>query len=315
MRSILKKIAPHWFLFTLVRIRGLLGGKWPLAMAERTLSKAAGSQSLTGKILLKMAYDRNPIQTTFADKLMVREYVQDRVGQKYLNTLIACGDSTEFLKSVVLPPNFALKSNNGSGGMILVWEKAPKENLLPKDSKNVWAQYLIKPELFKLEEVERFAKQWLSSNYFYRPGRFPEWAYKDIPPMLMVEELMIDAAGQLPSDYKFFMIGGNCEFIQVDTSRFDGHKRTLFTPKWERINGTFLYPASADQIAKPKFLQEMLVVAQKLSADVDFVRVDLYETSIGVKFGELTNYPEGGAGKFNPATLDLKLGAAWDPKY
>jgi hypothetical protein len=36
------------------------------------------------------------------------------------------------------------------------------------------------------------------------------------------------------------------------------------------------------------------VVAAKLSADIDFIRVDLYETDNGVIFGELTNYPMGG---------------------
>ena len=45
------------------------------------------------------------------------------------------------------------------------------------------------------------------------------------------------------------------------------------------------------QIAKPKLLNEMVDVARTLSADFDFVRVDLYEFGGKVMFGELTFSP------------------------
>lgn len=311
----MKRITPFWLMPIAVRLMGFVQGKWPQALAEINLSRAAIPESLTGKILYKMAKDRNPRLTVFADKLKVREYVHERVGESYLNTLIAHSDSTEFLKSLSLPSNFALKSNNGSGGMILVWEGAPKSNRLPTRSRDIWGHHLISPERFELDLAEKIANKWLSSNYFYAPGRFPEWAYKNIKPMLLLEELMIDEEGELPSDYKFFMIDGRCAFIQVDTSRFDGHKRNLFTPAWEKIEGTYLYPASAREIDRPKFFVEMLKVAQKLSEGVDFIRVDLYETSDGVKFGELTNYPGGGNEKFTPQSLDSELGRDWRPIY
>ncbi len=315
MKELLKRVSPRLALDLLIRVKGIVQGKWPESVSQKTLVRVASPTTLSGKILYKMAMDRNPLLTTFADKLAVQEYVKNRIGEKYLNSLIAYSDSTEFLRSLRLPSNFALKSNNGSGGMILVWENAPKGRALPLKAKEVWAQHLIHPDHFNVQLVEKIAEKWLSSNYSYRPGRFPEWAYKDIKPMLLVEQLMFDDQGQLPSDYKFFMIEGKCSFIQVDTSRFDGHKRNLFTPDWDVIEGLYQHPASIQRIARPRSLKEMLEVAESLSNGVDFVRVDLYETSLGVKFGELTNYPGGGMERFDPESLDFDLGITWQPKY
>jgi hypothetical protein len=57
------------------------------------------------------------------------------------------------------------------------------------------------------------------------------------------------------------------------------------------------------------------MIAEELSKGIDFIRVDLYETKDGVKFGELTNYPDGGSKKFEPKIYNTILGASWIPKY
>jgi hypothetical protein len=38
----------------------------------------------------------------------------------------------------------------------------------------------------------------------------------------------------------------------------------------------------------------MIEVAQKLGTDIDFARIDLYDTTQGIILGEMTIYPEGG---------------------
>ena len=49
-------------------------------------------------------------------------------------------------------------------------------------------------------------------------------------------------------------------------------------------------------------------MAELLSKDFDFVRVDLYTVGEKVYFGELTFHPEGGFGKFTPPEADLEIG-------
>ena len=53
----------------------------------------------------------------------------------------------------------------------------------------------------------------------------------------------------------------------------------------------------------------MKKVAEELSSDFPFVRVDLYNVNGKIYFGELTFYPSSGYGKFHPDEFDIQLGA------
>ena len=52
----------------------------------------------------------------------------------------------------------------------------------------------------------------------------------------------------------------------------------------------------------------MIELAEKLSVDIPFVRVDFYEINNRVYFGEFTFYPGGGLEQFNPVSWDRELG-------
>ena len=314
--SRLRRLVPPKLKSAILVTRGALLGKWPLELAVYTLKKSSNKDTLTGKIRFKMAYDTNPQLTIFADKLQVRDFVKNKIGSQYLPNLHAVIYTPKELASTTLPPEFALKSNNGSGGMVLAWSGAPINQKLPSRVGNInWEKYLIHPASFDLALAQKLAYRWLNQNFYYRSGYFPEFAYRDIPPALLLEELMLTSKNELPSDYKFFMINGKCEFIQLDESRYGNHTRDLYTPSWERIQATYKYPASEKQVMPPECLTEMISVAEVLSAGTDFLRVDLYATSKGVRFGELTNYPGGGIEKFTPNHLDVAFGERWVPNY
>ena len=312
IKNQIKNFAPEWIFKTLRTLKGAIDGTWPLNRAQKKLEKLASSETLTGQILHKMAFDRDPMLTLFADKYRVRDYVTANAGSQYLSKLHAVIESAEELKGVELPDEFVLKSNNGSGAMVIVTKTAPLASVLPalQRSEN-WNRYLIHPNNFDIELASKLVKTWLNQSYYYVPTRYPEWAYKNIKPVVMVEELMLDEDGNLPSDYKFFMINGTCEFIKIDSTRFSDHRADLFTSNWESIPGKYQYPPSEVEIKKPELLEEMIRVASLLTHDVDFLRVDLYQTKDGVKFGELTNYPGGGRERFEPSHLDIRFGRKW----
>jgi hypothetical protein len=57
----------------------------------------------------------------------------------------------------------------------------------------------------------------------------------------------------------------------------------------------------------------MIQVAQTMGKELDFVRVDLYNTSRGIVLGEMTVYPDGGV-LVNPTGcpfFNVWLGAQW----
>ena len=59
---------------------------------------------------------------------------------------------------------------------------------------------------------------------------------------------------------------------------------------------------------KPSKFDEMVVLAKKLSKDLPFLRVDLYQVKEKVYFSELTFSPCGGYMPFEPIEYDRKLG-------
>ena len=61
----------------------------------------------------------------------------------------------------------------------------------------------------------------------------------------------------------------------------------------------------------PENLNEMIDIAEKLSAPFDYVRVDLYDFAGKVIFGEMTFIHEAGYGRFSPENWDRTIGAKW----
>ena len=59
---------------------------------------------------------------------------------------------------------------------------------------------------------------------------------------------------------------------------------------------------------KPRFYNEMIKYAEKLSKPFPFVRVDFYETDDSFYVGEMTFYSGGGILPFDPIEWDYKLG-------
>ena len=68
-------------------------------------------------------------------------------------------------------------------------------------------------------------------------------------------------------------------------------KLNLYDLDWNPIDGLQGPMKNDKQIARPKLLSEMIDAAKCLSADFDFVRVDLYESDGRIMFGELTFSP------------------------
>jgi TupA-like ATPgrasp len=299
---------------TINRILHLVATERMASFALRIKSKK-NALTLQQKILYKMAYDKNPMLTIYADKVKVREFVSERAGSEYLTTSFGEYMTIDCLTRENLPNNFVLKSNHGSGASVICWEGAPKGKDLPKKKpKSVWEKYLIHPDDLIWEDLVNLSNHWMNTNYYWASGRFPEWAYKNIEPKIIAEEVLTHK-GELPEDYKFFMVNGECKFIQVDVSRFTQHKRDLYSPNWDLLEASFLYPSSGFNLKRPILLTEMVNLARSLSAGIDFIRVDLYCTDSGIKFGELTNYPEGGTADITPKELSIRFAKNWVQNY
>ena len=61
-------------------------------------------------------------------------------------------------------------------------------------------------------------------------------------------------------------------------------------------------------IELPNNLKEMISLAERLSKNESFLRVDFYNVNGTIFFGELTFYPASGMGRFTPDKSDLEIG-------
>ena len=121
---------------------------------------------------------------------------------------------------------------------------------------------------------------------------------------------MKDAGSEELTDYKFFCFHGEPKFVQVDSGRFTDHIRNFYTADWEFID--VKYGCKNDPncvIPKPDKLDEMLILARKLSEGFLHVRVDFYVANGDIYFGELTFHHGGGVMRVEPYEYDELWGS------
>lgn len=233
-------------------------------------------------------YDRNPLYTELVDKHLVKAYVSDRVGSKYVIPELGLWDSPKHIEWEKLPKSFVLKTTHGGGNTGVVVCKNKDE--LDK-----------KTALRKLEKSMR--------QDLYRDSR--EWPYKNIPRRILAEEYIEDSATQELRDYKFFCFNGDVKFLFVGSDRQkvgEDVKFDFFDKDYNHLIIKQGHPNSAILPSKPSCFEEMKDVARKLSQGIPHVRVDLYEANGRVLFGEMTFYHFGGMVPFEPNKWDEVFG-------
>lgn len=229
-------------------------------------------------------YDRNPAYTQMVDKYAVRDYIKNTIGEEYLIPLLGVWDSFEEIDFDTLPNQFVLKTNHDSGTVIICKDK----------------------NRFDIGDARKKITRALRKNYYYS-GR--EWPYKNVKPKIIAEKYLVDESGVELKDYKIFAFDGSVKLIQVDFDRFGNHRRNIYTPEWEYISLSILYPSDPSvQIDRPLPLQNLLNLASILSKGIPHVRTDFYVVHDRIYFGELTFYHGSGYEPFNPDSWNEKMG-------
>lgn len=219
-------------------------------------------------------YDRNQKYVFMVDKYLVREYIADVIGEKYLIPLLGVWKSSSDINFDELPNKFVLKCNHNSGsGMCICKDK----------------------EKLDIAETIKKLEIGMNQNYFLW-GR--EWPYKNVSRRIIAEKFMENADGSPINDYKFQCFNGEVDHIFVCEGRFsdEGVQYYYFSKNWEYL------PYSKNEgnqnenieILRPSKLDEMIYIAEKLSQGCPEMRVDLYEIQGKVYFGELTFFTESG---------------------
>lgn len=272
------------------------------------LARTARPVTFNDKVRYKLLRDHRQLMVTFADKAAMREHVSGLVGPGQLpRALLLTQDPSELLRAE-LPETFVLKPTHGSGACVVVDHLAPAQARLPEAAQG-WTYAHVRPAYADRVRLAAIAEGWLRARYGRGPNH--EWAYGRVTPRLIVEELLRGPDGGIPSDLKLFVFHQHCRFVQVDGARFGSRTQDFFDRDWNPLPLTGGPPRSPSPPPGPPRLQEMLALAQTLSAGTDFVRVDLFCLEDRVVVGELTSSPAGGDSPFHPAEWNRRFGETW----
>lgn len=227
----------------------------------------------------------NPDIPGIVDKISFKEYINKKLGSGYTAESYGYWEDEADIPWDNLPEKFVLKSSLSSSAQHILFVN--NKRILDKDK-----------TLYLLSE---WLQPWNSSN-----KSFSNW-FKVLKPRILAEEYLIPRSKKL-IDYKLFCFNGKPTMVLVMPNRICNNYRNYYDLDWN----LFPFKRSADntpfEIQPPAKLNQMVSIAERLSAPFPFVRVDLYEVNDKVFVGELTFSPAGGLSPFNPVEWDLILG-------
>ena len=231
-------------------------------------------------------YDRNPLYVKLVDKYEVRNYIKEKIGEEYLIPLIGVYNRFEDIKFELLPNQFVLKCTHDSGGVFVCKDK----------------------EKCDFMEMKNKVNKLLKRNFFYQSR---EWPYKEVKHKIIIEKYMQEDGKAELTDYKLMCFNGKvkCTLVCSDRNSKSGLRKDFYDTNWNRLPFQKHGKNLEHQMPKPENYELMVQLAEKLARDFKFLRVDLYEISGKIYFGELTLYPGAGIEKFEPSEWDEILGS------
>ena len=240
-------------------------------------------------------YNRQDLYTTIVDKVKFKEWAAERIGSEYIIPNYGVWDSPDEIEFDKLPATFVLKNNHASGEHYLHTSADA-----PVDRER--ALRILK---------SRFYIRWDKSS--------GEWPYRNVKHKVLAEELLVDDTRKELLDYKFYCFHGEPQVVQVfswpDHYKFDTKKdvedwNMMYDMNWKKLPFIHGYPYKMDgEVPRPENFEAMIDIARKLSKDIPFVKVDLYNIKGKIYVGEMTFFPYGGFGAITPDDeWEYKLG-------
>ena len=228
-------------------------------------------QTIQEKLMWLNIYDADPQKSVCADKVLVKDYAKDVLGEDIGVPTLKVWDKVDDVDFSVLPERFVIKCNHGSGMNVIVRDKSAMNE----------------------QDVKNKLRQWMNVDFAFKEGF--ESHYHWINRKVFAEEF-IEVDGQKDiSDYKFLCFNGRPEYMQIISERNgSGRRCNYYDLNQQKVRTLwrkdFRPNYDTDDIMPTQF-DKMLEYAKKLSKEFKFVRVDFYEVNGRIYLGEMTFTP------------------------
>lgn len=226
-------------------------------------------QSYNDIIHWLMLFDFDQRKPIYSDKINAKTIAAEKCPKIVVPKIISEAHSFADLDFSNATPPFFIKTNHDSGGTMLVTQETEARNY-----------------------IEKFFRQKMSKIYGKNTN---EWPYWQIKPKVFIEYSISAEKGKGADDYKFHCANGEVLWCQHIFDR---------GPKTKEINfsrGGIVIPHLFDHNFEkstkkmiPKNYHELVEVAESLSEDFSYVRIDLFNEAGSIYFGEYTFFPLGG---------------------
>ena len=291
MSSIIKKIykEPNYSLYLLMKLfaRQISDERfirWKYRLKMHQSLHLDPPKTFNEKLQWLKLHDQHPEYSQFVDKYEVKKYVAQIIGEQHIIPTLALFNSVEEIDFAKLPLQFVLKCTHNSGGVIICKDKTT----------------------FDKEAARKLVFRWMKTNPYWETREYP---YKNVKPRIIIEKYMEDESGYELKDYKFFCFNGKALYVQIDFGRFTEHKRNIYSRDWTPLNFSIEYPSDYNHsFDKPQNYEEMLDIAESLSANLCHARIDLYNVNGSIFFGEITFFHGSGLETFTPETWNQTFG-------
>ena len=218
------------------------------------------------KLFWLARYWQSPLIVRCADKLSVRGYIKGLGLESILNEIYAEYASPDQIDIEHLPDYFVLKMNHLGGG----------DGVYICKDKNSF-------------DIERVKVEIQSQLHKVIGLDTCEYQYQYIKPMIYAEKYIGDSQNNR-LEIQFFCFNGVAKHILVRNDLGDAAEDSFaisYDMNWRRVHDRKIENMSID-IPRPKRLDEMIYIANKLAAPFPHVRIDLYYVDDQIIFGEMT---------------------------
>lgn len=273
--------------------------KWDLKNKSWIIDKNK-CKTFNQKIQWLKLNDASELKRDCTDKVKVRDYVKERIGEEYLKPVLQVVGSEE---SGVRNNNLTTNSSTLNTPLFdkIDFDKLPTSFVIKCNHGCKW-QYIIKDKNFFLNNkrllkiVKQHITGWLEQEYWCFGGF--EMQYKGIKPKILIEPLMRDEINKSCKQIQIYFVNNLPNFI---IKLYDDNKVSLFDEKFNIID-TVLSIGDEKIICEADeqiYLSFDLSIKLLKNFNFKFVRVDWMIYKNKLYFEELTFTPYSGFKKLN----------------
>ncbi len=247
-------------------------------------------KTLNEKIQWLKIYDNKPIKSQLTDKILVRDWVREEIGDEYLKPVLWIGDKFDDIPFDSLPISFIVKCNHGCKWQYIIKNKQ---------------EFLNKKDLFN--SIKMYMENWLIQSYFGWSDF--ETQYLNIKPKIIIEPLLVENGNEHPLEIEVWCFNGRAKIIQKCKIN-DKHTHKIinsYNENLEEFNIKFFETNELIHSEADEILNQAKELSEKLAKGFKLVRVDwmIYQNKLYI--AEMTFTPHSGFIFFPERHNELQL--------